>query len=270
MLDAGRRTRRAGRRAAGSRTMDVVARVGLACRGVLYLLVGVLALEVALGRNTQADSGGALRTVAAQPLGGVLIGVLAAGLAGLALWKLSLVVYGRETKERLLDVGRAIVYGVLCAGSVSELAGGGASNSDAESHAVTAEAMRLPAGQVLVGLVGGGLVIAGIVFAVQAIRRTFEVGLDTVRMPDRTRHLVQVLGITGHTARGLVVAAAGVFVLIAAVTYDPGQAKGLDGTLKSFRDTPAGPYLLGVVALGVCVFAIFSFFETRWYRTEAG
>lgn len=267
MLDAGRRTRRAGRRAAHSRTMDVVARIGLACRGVLYLLVGALALEVALGGSAQADSGGALRTVAAQPLGTVLIAVLAAGLAGLTLWKLSLVVYGRETKERLLDVCRAIVYAVLCAGSVSVLTGSGSSNSDAESHAATADAMRLPAGQVLVGLVGAGMVIAGIVFAVQAFRRTFERGIDTVRMPDRTRHIVQVLGITGHTARGLVVAAAGVFLLVAAFTYDPDKAKGLDGTLKSFRDTPAGPYLLGVVALGVCVFAIFSFYESRWYRT---
>lgn len=270
MLDAGRRTRRAGRRAAGSRTMDVVARIGLACRGVLYLLVGVLALEVALGRNTQADSGGALRTVAAQPLGTVLIGVLAAGLAGLALWKLGLVVYGRETKERLLDAGRAVVYAVLCAGSVSELAGGGASNSDAESQTLTGQAMSLPGGQVLVGLIGGGLVIAGIVLAVQALRRTFEQGIATDRMPTATRRAVQILGITGHMARAVVVAAAGVFVLVAAVTFDPAQAKGLDGTLKSLRDTPAGPYLLGAVALGVCVFAIFSFFETRWYRTDAG
>lgn len=270
MLDAGRRTRRAGRRAAGSRTMDVVARVGLACRGLLYLLVGVLALEVAFGGHAQADSGGALRTVAAQPLGGVLIAVLAAGLAGLTLWKLLLVVYGREAKERVLDAGRAIVYAALCAGSVSVLTGGGSSNSDAESKTVTAQAMHLPGGQVLVGLVGGVLVIAGIVIGVQAFRRTFEEGLDTVRMPGRTRHLIQILGITGQTARGLVVAAAGVFVLVAAVTFDPDKAQGLDGTLKSFRDTPAGPYLLGVVALGVCVFAIFCFFETRWYRTEAG
>lgn len=267
MVETGQ-ARAAGRRAANSKTMDLIARLGLACRGVLYLLIGILAFEVALGQNAQADKGGALRTVASQPLGLVLVWILAVGFAGLTIWKITEIIWGpREVKDRLLNAARAIVYAAACAGTVSFIVGSSSSNSDAQSQTATAEAMQLPGGQVIVGLVGAGVVITGIVFVVQAFRRDFEEDLKTGEMSHRTRKVVRMLGVVGHTARGVVVGAVGVFVLIAAITFDPDKAKGLDDTLKTFRDTPAGPYLLGLVALGLCVFAVFCGCEARWHRT---
>lgn len=268
MADTGRRMRVAGRRVAGSRAMDLLARLGLAARGVLFLLIGVLALEVALGESAQADSGGALRAAASRPLGTAAVWVLAVGFGALTIWKITELLQGRrEPKERLLNAGRAIVYAAACAGMVSFLAGGGSSSSDAQSHTATAEVMRLPGGAVIVGVVGGCVVVAGIVFAVQAVRRDFARDLKTGEMSHGVRRTVLALGVTGHTARGGVVAAVGVFVVVAAATFDPDQAKGIDGALKSLRDTPAGPWLLGLVALGVCVFAVFCGFEARWHRT---
>lgn len=257
----------AGRRAAGSRTLDVLARVGLACRAAIYLLVGVLAGEVAFGGHAQADQSGALKTVVAQPFGTVLVLVLAAGFAALTVWKTIETIWeSPRLKDRLLNAGRVIVYAAGCAVAVSVVAGGGTS-SDKTSHTATAQAMKLPAGQVLVGIAGGCVVVAGLVFIVQAFGRRFEDDLKTARMSQGTRRVVTALGVVGHTTRGIVVGAVGGFVVFAAVTFDPDKAKGLDATLKSFRDTPAGPWLLALLALGVCVFAAFCACEARWYRT---
>jgi hypothetical protein len=117
-----------------------------------------------------------------------------------------------------------------------------------------------------VGLAGLVVLGVGVGIGVRAARRTFHKHLRKAQMSRRARRVVDVLGITGGVARGLVYAAAGVFVVIAAVHYDPGKAKGLDGTLRSFTDTPAGPWLLGLVALGLAVFGLFSMALARYRR----
>jgi len=107
--------------------------------------------------------------------------------------------------------------------------------------------------------IGGGI-------AVRALQRHFLKKLDTAAMTRRTRDVVSALGLAGGTARGVILIAAGVFVLIAAVRFDPRQAKGMDATLRSFADTPAGPWLLVLVAVGVILFGGFSFVSARWRR----
>jgi hypothetical protein len=85
-------------------------------------------------------------------------------------------------------------------------------------------------------------------------------------MSARTRKAVTALGIGGNAARGAVFAGAGVFVVVAAVRFDPNQAKGMDATLRSFAQTPVGPWLLVLIALGLMLFGAFSFASARWRR----
>lgn len=264
----GERVRAAGRRAANSRTVDVMARAGLTSRAIIYLLVGILALEVGFGDgHAQADRSGALHTVAGRPFGLVVLWLLAAGFAALTVWKvIETVPRNRRTGQRLLDVGRAVLYAVICGSIVAFLVGAGAPSSDKQSHALTADMMKVPGGRIAVGLVGAGVVVTGIVFIVQAMRRSFAEGLKTGDMAQVTRRVVLTLGVTGHTARGLVFGMVGVFLVQAAITFDPDKAKGLDDTLKTLRDAPAGSWLLIVVAIGVCVFAAYSLCEARWHR----
>jgi NAD/NADP transhydrogenase alpha subunit len=119
---------------------------------------------------------------------------------------------------------------------------------------------------VLVGLVGCALIGVGVVLGARAAMRRFLKQLDTAAMSHRTREVVTGLGVGGGVARGIVFAGVGVFALVAAVRYDPHQAKGMDATLRSFAHTPAGPWLLVAIAAGLILFGGFSFASARWRR----
>ena len=241
-------------------------------RGVVYVLIGVLALEIAFGKGgAQADRQGALRQVAAQPFGLAMLWILVVGFACMTLWRASLAVFGeggqKKTGSRVLSAGRAVFYASVCWGTAAYAAGsGGQSGSDAKSQDWTASVLKLPGGQVLAAIAGVVLFGVGVGIAVSAIRRKFLKKLDTAAMGVRARKVVTALGMSGNTARGTVFAGAGVFVVVAAVRFDPNQAKGMDATLRSFAHTPAGPWLLVLIALGLVLFGAFSFASARWRR----
>src|SRR5271154_6266076 len=87
-------TRKA-RRASRSPAAHALARAGLTARGVLYVLIGWVALLVALGRSSrEADQQGALQLLAGKPYGLASLWLLAIGFAGYALWRLSEAAFG--------------------------------------------------------------------------------------------------------------------------------------------------------------------------------
>ncbi|WP_461069614.1 DUF1206 domain-containing protein [Streptomyces pseudoechinosporeus] len=263
------------RRAAGSLT-EGAARAGFTARGVIYLLVGMLALQFALGDSRrQADQGGALAEVAEKPFGAVLLWALGVGLVGMALWRLSEALFGaagpdgRTWKKRLSSAARAVFYGFVAYSALSFAAGArgsGGGSSDGRSRDVTAKVLDMPGGQWFMGVAGGTVVCAGLWMAGRAVLRSYHKHLRLARMPWRTRRLVDVAGVAGGAARGLVFAAAGVFALRAAVDYEPDKAKGMDDTLRSFTETPMGPWLLACVAVGLVLFGLFSFAMAKWRR----
>ncbi|MEU6355508.1 DUF1206 domain-containing protein [Streptomyces sp. NPDC047072] len=262
------------RRAARGSAVEGAARAGLTARGVIYLLVGVLALQIAFGDGgKQADRGGALETLADKPFGAVLLWALGIGLVGMALWRLSEAVFGavgpdgRKAGKRLMGLVRFVFYGFVAYSVLSFAVGaGGGGSSDKQSRDVTARALDLPAGQWLVGAAGAGVVVAGVWIGAQAVRRSFHKELKLAEMGPRIRKAVDVTGVAGGLARGVLFAAAGAFAVRAAVDYKPDRAKGVDDTLRSFADTPLGPWLLVCVAAGLVLFGIFSFAMARWRR----
>ena len=130
----------------------------------------------------------------------------------------------------------------------------------------SARALELPGGQWLVGAAGLGVIAAGGWIGVRAAMRSYHKHLRLGEMSRRTRRLVDVTGVAGGVARGLVFATAGVFAVRAAIEYEPDKAKGLDDTLRSFADSPAGPALLACVAVGLVLFGLFSFAMARWRK----
>ncbi|MFI8229000.1 DUF1206 domain-containing protein [Streptomyces sp. NPDC085900] len=263
------------RTARGSMT-EGAARAGLSARGVIYLLVGVIALQIAFGdSHQQADRGGAVAELARQPFGKFLLWALGIGLVGMALWRLSEAVFGsagadgRKAHKRLLALGRCVFYSFVAYSVLSFAAGphgSGSGSSDARSRDVTARVLHLPGGQWLVGVAGAGIVVAGIWVGARAIRRDYRRKLKLAQMPRWATRLVDITGVAGGTARGLVFAVAGGFAVRAAVDYRPDRAKGLDDTLRSFAHTPLGPWLLVCVAAGFVLFGVFSFALARWRR----
>ncbi|MFE3656208.1 DUF1206 domain-containing protein [Streptomyces sp. NPDC059165] len=262
-------------RAARSSAVETGARWGLAARGLIYLLIGVLALQVAFGTGggKEADRGGALEEMATKPFGAALLWAVGIGLVGMVVWRLSEALFGaagpdgQKPQKRALSAARCVFYG-SAAYSVLAFAAGveDAGSSDQQSRDVTARALELPGGQWIVGVGGAGVACAGVWIGVRAALRKYRKHLRSADMGRRTRRAVDVAGVSGGAARGLVFAVAGGFAVRAAVTFDPSDAKGLDDTLRTFAATGAGPWLLVATALGLVMFGLFSFSMARWRR----
>lgn len=105
---------------------------------------------------------------------------------------------------------------------------------------------------------------AGLWIAARAVMRKYRKHLKMSGMSRNTRRAVDVAGVFGGASRGIIFAAAGGFAVAAAVSHQPGRAKGMDDTLRSFTDTPAGPWLLVLVAIGLAAFGAFSMANARW------
>jgi hypothetical protein len=250
--------------------------VGFVARGLLYLLVGVLAVRVALtGTREQADRGGALAEVASSPFGAVLLWALGVGLAGMALWRLSEAVFGGAgansggKAKRLAAAARFLFYAVTSFFVLSFAAGdrgSGAGSTDRQSQDITGRLLDLPGGPWWVGALSAVLLGAGVVIAVRAMMRKYRKHLTWGSMSKHQRLLMDVTGIAGGVGRGLVLGVIGFFGLKAAVEFDPAEAKGVDDALRAFADTPVGPWLLVAVAVGLVLFGVFSFGQARWRR----
>jgi hypothetical protein len=271
---SGRSARHAGRRAANSTTVRVLARAGLAARGVLYMIIGWIAVEVAFGHSRQqADQTGALHSVAATPVGGVLLWLLAIGFIGMTVWRLSEAVYGapgaggRKATSRVAALGRAVIAGVIAYGVMTFALGAGShQSSDTESVDVTATLMRHAGGRVLVVVIGLAFIGGGLFVAYRAWRKQFLRELALGQLRPGARRVVQWLGEFGGIARGIVFVTAGGFLIDAAAHAQPQKAKGLDSSLRALAATPLGPWLLVLVALGLIMFGAFSCCQARWQR----
>jgi len=266
------RARRAVRRAPHSTAMAWLARAGLAARGVMYVLIGIIAVQIALdGSHQQADRTGAVRLVARTPFGSFILWLLAAGFAGMTLWRLSEAIWGsnepdgHKPRKRVTNLGRAVLYGVITYGILRYALGiGQPSSSDKQSQDLTAAALKYPEGGLIVAIAGIVIVLAGLHIAYSAYRLRFLRRLRMSAASRRVRTMVERLGQIGGIARGVVLGTVGVFLVIAAKDSDPRQAKGIDSALRALAHTPAGPWLLVVVALGLVTFGVFSWCEARW------
>jgi amino acid transporter len=261
------------RRASDSRGMDVLARLGLAARGTLYLLVGVLALMVAFGHKAgESDQRGAMQELTQHTGGSVVLLLVAIGLAGYALWRLSEAAFGvsgegRKAGPRLQSLGRGLVYGALAVSAFTILIQGHGRSQAKQQQSYSARIMHHTAGRWLIGLIGVAVVVVGTVLVYRGLTRSFEKHFKLEEMSHASRRATEFLGVVGTAARGVVFGLTGVLVVIAAVQFDPKKARGIDGALMTLRDTPVGPWLLVVVALGLVIFGLFGLCEARWQHT---
>jgi len=260
------------RRTSASPAMTALARAGLAARGVIYILIGWLAIEVALGHGShhRPSQQGALRLLAGTPYGLVTLWLLGLGFAGYALWRLSEAAFGvtgegRAAWPRLKSLVRAVVYAFLAYLTFAIVAGAGG-NQARKQRDLTASVMRDPAGRWLIGLVGLVILIVGLALAREGLTRTFMRYLRIGQMSPRTRGIVERLGVIGITARGVVFGVVGVLIIDAAVTFDARRSGGLDKALLVLRHQVFGPLLLLIVAAGVLIFGVYGLCEARWRR----
>lgn len=257
--------------------LETAGRVALATQGAIYVVVGVLAVQVASGRQAEASQRGALEVVAEQPLGTVLLAVLAVGLLAHAGWRAALAIRGEPGDEdhttlasRAANAGRSVLYLSLAAAAASLLAGGGSSGSGSDGTSTeetsTAVVLALPAGGWLVLAVAAGVAGAAAWNVRRAVTRSFLDKLDCTGLDDRAQRVVAVLGVAGYLARAAVYGLIAWFLYAAARQHDADETEGLDGSLQQLSDAPYGPPLLWLVAIGLITFGLSRLVDARLRR----
>src|SRR5581483_3709800 len=192
--DPVRDARTTGEKLARSRGFEWLARAGFVARGLIYGIIGVLAIKLALGAGgTTANQQGALETIAHQPFGKVLLILVAIGLAGYALWRLvrALLGHGPEDSDsgfdRLAAFASGIVYAGLCAVAVEILLGAGSSGGSGSAHKATAGVLGWPGGTWLVGIAGAALIGVGLFQGYRGLSKEFLKDSKTEEMSTRVR-----------------------------------------------------------------------------------
>ena len=254
-------------------SLEALARVGLIAYGVVHLLIGWLALQIAWGAASKsADSSGALRTLADQPFGKILLWLVAVGLVSLALWQGGEAIWGYRNREgakrvrmRATSWARAIIYAALGVGAASVALGSGSSSSRSQQQA-TSGVLAWPAGHAIVVVIGLVIVGVGVAGVVKGVRSSFSEEIDTSSMSPGVRKGVARLGQVGYIAKGVALALVGGLLGYAAVTFDQQEAPGLDGALQTILAQPFGRFLLTTVAIGFLAFGLFAMLQSRYRR----
>jgi len=255
-----------------TRQFEWFARSGLVARGLIYGIIGVLALKLALGDGggSTTSQQGALKEIAQQPFGKWLLIATAIGLAGYATWRLvrAAIGHGTETEDSTFDriggVVSGIGYALLCVTAVDIVIGSGSSSGGASQ--ATGGVLGWTGGVWIVGIAGAIIIGEGLDQGYKGLAEKFLDKSKTDEMSPRVKRALTGLGIFGHLARMVVFVLIGYFLFKAAIDYDPDAAITLDGALGKLAQASYGPILLGIVAAGLIGFGLYSLADARYRK----
>ena len=264
-------------RAAQSDTLEYLARIGLIAYGVVHVLIGWLAIQLAWfgGSGESADQAGAMATLAESPGGGPLLWVVGLGLFALALWQAAEVLRWRRSlassgKQRRTALGRVaksvaktVLYVLL--GVLALQAANGNQKSGSESQESTTEGvLGLPGGRFIVAAVALVVIGVGGYLVHKGWTKKFLEGVDMSEASSSSRRTITRLGQVGYPAKGIALMIVGSLLGWAALTFDSEKATGLDGALHAVLEVPFGKWLLTLMALGFVAFGVFCFYRARY------
>ena len=259
--------------AGDSASLELLARAGLIAYGVVHLLIGWLAVQIAWSASDgkSADTSGALRTVAAQPFGRILLWLVAVGLVALALWQASEAIWGYRNREGASRVRKqvssgamAVIYVALGVSAALVALGSGSSSSRSQQQA-TSGVLEWPGGRVIVVVAGLIIIAVGVAHVVKGVKKSFAEEIDTSSMPAGASESVARLGQIGYIAKGVALGLVGGLLSYATVTFDR-QKQGLDGAMQTILAQPFGRFLLTAAALGFVAFGVFAILQSRYRR----
>lgn len=260
-------------RATDSDAFEYTARAGFAASGVLHLLLGYIIGQLAFtGGGGNADQSGALATLGSQTGGAILLWIAAVGLVALGLWRVAEAVIGSKPGERsgskddnpawkrAKSLGLAIVNFAI-AFSAARFAMGSGQSSSQQNSGLSAQLMQSGWGKFLLIAVGLGVMAVGGYHIYKGATQKF---LDELSVSGGRG--ITAIGVTGYVAKGLVLAGAGLLVILATLQADPAKASGLDAAVKTLGQAPFGKFLLIAAALGIAAFGVYSFIRSRYNR----
>jgi len=254
-----------------SSVIEPIARFGLAARGVVYVVVGVLAAKSAAGRGGRTtDREGAVRAVEQADSSGLLLVALALGLLAYVLWRFvqafrDLEGKGSDAKGLGVRAGYA-ASGLAYLGLAVTAGGFGVSRGSGSMRSWVARSLAEPWGPWAVGL--GGALVIGVAFYqfYKAWSAKFEDHLRVDRMTAGARRWMRRIGRFGLAARGVTFLIIGWFLVQAALRMNARVVRDLGGALRTLRQQEYGAWLLGIVALGLMAYGLLSFIDARYRR----
>jgi|SRR3954451_304157 hypothetical protein len=267
MTDIGDRAEQVGRQAQHSSLLDAGVRFGMLVYGVVHLIVAWLAVQLALGEQGQnASQKGAMRTLAKQPFGTLLLWLVAIGMFLLVLWRVIEVLVGHQEYEggkrwrrRAVSAFKAVVYGYIGVTALRFALDAGSSSSSN----YTSTLMDQPYGRWLVGGVGAAIIVYGLSYARRGWTEKFMENLDARGTIGDAGTAYRWVGKIGYIAKGVAFCVVGGLFVAAAVNHDAKKSGGLDDALHTVLQQPFGPFLLILIAVGIGCYGLFCFARAR-------
>lgn len=250
--------------------LDHAIRAGLVAYGVVHLLVAWLAVQLAFGdKEDQASNSGAMHYLAQQPMGEVLVWLVAVGMFLLVLWRLLEFAFGypeesdekKRWRKRATSLFKAVIYGAIGVSAVRTAMGDGGGKGGTDS--TTATIMQLPGGQLIVGAIGLAIIAYGISLIVRGWTEKFRENLDAQGQSGQDGSAYVMLGKVGYIAKGIAIAIVGGLFGYAAITHQAKKSGGLDQALQTVLEQPFGPVLLTAIGLGIGAYGLFCFARAK-------
>ncbi|OYC97302.1 DUF1206 domain-containing protein [Microbacterium sp. Yaish 1] len=245
-----------------------LARGGYVANGFVHLLIGSLIVAVAFGGERDADQTGAFRAVAELPLGFVALWAAAALLTALGVWHLAEGMLASRRRRgaavwglRVSEWGQAVVF-LFFGGLSAAVALGARPQADESARDASRGILALPGGVFAIVLVGIGVAIAGVVFVVMGVRRSFHTKMT---LPGgAVGRAVEGLGVVGFIAKGIALGSLGGVLIVAAVRSRADEAGSLDAAIRALLDLTFGPEIVVVVGAGLIAYGVFTVFRARY------
>jgi hypothetical protein len=256
----------------GSAALVRLGRLGYAAKGTVYVVMGLLATEAALGIGGRTtDSRGALRTIGEAPFGKVALFIVMIGLFGYAAWRLTSAVTDAERRGgeasgialRIADAARGVAYGVLAIWTLRFLTSSQTTDGN-QTRSGTDRLLAMPGGRWIVIAVGLGVIGYAVYQIFRAVSARFLKRLDLSSAGSETKLWVKRMGRFGIAARAIVFGMIGLLLVRAGWKYDPSKVGGIRQSLDALAHQPLGRILFGVVALGLIAFGIFELATARY------
>ncbi|MGZ6346341.1 MAG: DUF1206 domain-containing protein [Anaerolineales bacterium] len=261
-------------KAAFSPVMEVLTRLGYGVRGVIYIVMGILAVQVALGKGgALASPQGAIAAIGKQPAGMILLWVVLIGILAYSVWGLVRAIWdplhkGSDMKGILTRIGylaSAAGYAFLAYTTYGFIKGTSQSSGGSPAK-ILSSIMAMPMGRWAIALVGLIVVAVGLYQITLGIKAGFEKQFQTYDLTPKEAKLATDVGRFGTVARGVVFALVGVLIFLAAYNSNPSQPVGMDAALATLLHQPYGIWLLGIVAVGLVAFGFYSLLGAIWFR----
>jgi len=252
------------------------ARFGLISKGIVYALSGTLSLMAALHISERdekhADRAGVFNLVYEQPMGRLLLGIIAVGLLCYAYWRLFQGIKDTEKKgsdlkglvRRSAYLFSGLLYLSVAFYAAKIVLTSHQQNGDGKK-ALAQTLLAHPFGQLLMGIGAVIMIGSGISQFYRALSGSYKKHVQKYSNTN-ARSLLIRMGRLGYIARGIVWLMIGWFFLKAAYDVSPNEAGDTGSMFSRIESGPYGSFVLAVLALGLISYGIFMFIRARYQR----